>query len=228
MPGPPHSLEPLALLALRESGADGYALYEMDRENGSARLIASYGLALPGPEEKGVYVVSLSLFADTRVFGILSFTFRSEIASRNASPLLARAAHAIEAVWRLAHLRRAYADAAARVGELEAALADSKIADRARGLLEGAAEPGSIGIMERHVEVVLRAARSGQALETAFRDLEDELEERRLTAVAKSILRQTYGMSEEQAHMHLRSLSRNSRRPLKEIARELIGAGAPA
>jgi AmiR/NasT family two-component response regulator len=80
--------------------------------------------------------------------------------------------------------------------------------------------------MERHIETVLRASQSLKLLEKTSQQLEEELAERKLTQTAKSILIETCGMSEEEAHLHLRSLSRKSRRPLKAIAQDLIDAGA--
>jgi|SRR5579883_679978 len=113
-----------------------------------------------------------------------------------------------------------------QIGELQAELADSKIGDRARGLLDQpGGRPGAIETMERHIETVLRASQSLRLLEKTSQQLEEELAERKLTQIAKSILMQTCGMSEEQAHLHLRSLSRKSRRPLKAIAQDLIDAG---
>ena len=68
------------------------------------------------------------------------------------------------------------------------------------------------------------AGRFGTMLEQALRALEEEIAERKLTNQAKAVLQSAYSMSEEQAHLHLRTISRKSRRPLKEIARELIEA----
>jgi AmiR/NasT family two-component response regulator len=59
-------------------------------------------------------------------------------------------------------------------------------------------------------------------LEQLTRELEEEVEERRLTNRAKAILQSVHGMSEEQAHAHLRQTSRKTRRKLKDVAVELI------
>jgi AmiR/NasT family two-component response regulator len=61
-------------------------------------------------------------------------------------------------------------------------------------------------------------------LEQRLRELEEEIAERKLTGQAKAVLQSTYNMSEEQAHLHLRTISRKSRKPLKEVAQELIDA----
>jgi hypothetical protein len=162
----PHSVQPLALIALRETGADGYAISTMDPEGGAARLIASFGLPVPAANERGAYVASVPLDVANPVSGTIRFVFRTEQECRIASPLIERAARSIEAVWHLARLRELCVDKAAQIGDLQAELADSKIGDRARGLLNQAAGPrGGIETMERHIETVLRASRSFKVLE---------------------------------------------------------------
>ena len=56
---------------------------------------------------------------------------------------LERIAGAIEEVWSLSLLPATYARNAARIGELESELADSKIADRARGMLASGTPPAT-------------------------------------------------------------------------------------
>jgi AmiR/NasT family two-component response regulator len=68
----------------------------------------------------------------------------------------------------------------------------------------------------------LSALASRRALEKIVQELEDQLEERRVEALAKGILQGASGMTEEQAHAHLRTLSRRSRKPLKDVALDLI------
>ena len=225
----PHSVEPLALIALRETGAGGCAISAIDPKGGAARVIASFGLPVPAANESGAYVTSAPLDVASSVSGTISFVFRTEQERQSASPLIERAARSIEAVWRLTWLRELCVDRAAQIGELQAELADSKIGDRARGLLDQAAgHRGAIETMQRHIETVLRASQSLKLLERTSQQLEEELAERKLSQTAKSILMETCGMSEEEAHLHLRSLSRKGRRPLKAIAQDLIDAGGAA
>lgn len=116
-----------------------------------------------------------------------------------------------------------YALLASRIGEMEVALIDAKIAARANGLLaEGVRGGDVIGMLENHVEGVLRPSEFGTMLEQKLRELEEEIAERKLTAEAKAILQDRRGMSEERAHLHLRAISRKSRKPLREVARDVI------
>jgi hypothetical protein len=212
-----HSLELLARLAVRETGADGYAL------EGSGDAFVPASAAVSGA------AVSFSLSAEgegsSRSQGRLSFVFRGKPVPEGKRAILKRFANLMEAILRREAATKDYARRAARIGELEAELADSKIAARASGLL--ADEAGTrdlIGTIESHVEGVLRPSHFGTMLGQMAIDLEEEIAERKLTAQAKAMLQNDNGMSEEQAHLHLRTISRKSRRPLKEVARELIEA----
>jgi AmiR/NasT family two-component response regulator len=100
---------------------------------------------------------------------------------------------------------------------------DAKIAARLNGMLEhGAATREVIGSLENLVGVVLRPSEFATLLERKLQEVEEEIAERKLTARAKAKLQCARGMSEEQAHRLLRAISRKSRRPLREIAREVI------
>ncbi len=69
-------------------------------------------------------------------------------------------------------------------------------------------------MVARFADTVLRQRETEIMLERLAAARETEVQERNLAA---------YGMSEEQAHQHLRAASRRSRRPLREVALELIG-----
>jgi len=116
-----------------------------------------------------------------------------------------------------------YARNAARVGELETALADSKIADRARGMLaDGVPLPDAIDTIVGHVESVLRPSQLRTALGQLTQEIEQEIAERELASRAKAVLQSRYGMSEDQAHLHLRLVSRKSRKRLCDVARDVL------
>jgi hypothetical protein len=217
----PTSLQPLALLALRESGADGYAISDLDPTSGRRTLRFSYGMPIPELETEALSVAEFPLRVEDVVTGILSFVFGHGAISAESRALLERIAVPVEAVWRLAHLPRTYAALAARAGELEAELADSKIADRARGLLAASQTSGTLDLVERHVETVLRARQMDKVLERISQELEQKVAERKLVTQAKAVLQRLHGMSEEEAHLQLQATSRKTRKPVKEVAREL-------
>jgi hypothetical protein len=219
----PRSLQPLALLALKEAGADGYAIYQVDPKTQARELKFSWGVPVPESSEGGFTVDSFPLRAADAVTGILVFVFRGSAITPAARAVLERIAGAIEEVWRLSLAPAAYARTAARIGELETELADSKIADRARGLLANAAAPqDAIDTIVRHVESVLRPGHLSTVLGQLTQEIEHEIAERELASRAKAVLQSRYGMSEDQAHVHLRLVSRKSRKRLRDVARDVL------
>jgi hypothetical protein len=219
----PRSLHPLALLASREAGADGYAIHQVDPAAGRRELKFAWGAAIPEAGETGLTVTSFPLHAGDEVTGVLAFVFRGAAVSPQARSVLERIASAIEEVWRLSLLPQTYARDAARIGQLEAELADSKIADRACGLLATGPPPReAIDTIVRHVESVLRPGQLVTVLGQLAEEIEREIAERDLTNRAKAVLQSRYGMSEDQAHVHLRLVSRKSRKRLRDVARDLL------
>jgi AmiR/NasT family two-component response regulator len=198
------NLELLAKLAVRETGADEYKFGESGEAAASSSVVS---FVLPSEGSR------------------LSFVFRGKPISDGTRAILKRFADVMEAVRQRDAATQGYARRAARIGEMEAELVDAKISARIIGLL--ADEVGTkdiIGTIESHVAGVLRPSQFGTMLQETLRDLEEEIAERKLTAQAKAVLQSDTGMSEEQAHLHLRTISRRSRKPMKEIARELIEA----
>jgi hypothetical protein len=219
------SLRPLAQLAMRESGADGFAIYAVDSGSGACVEKCSGGLKVPDTGESGFRRFSFPLRVNGEVTARLVFGFIGKEAPPFSQIVLGRVITGIEAVWSLFERRDRYARLAARIGALETELADSKIADRTLGLLEGASSsPDALTAALHHIESVLRARQAASTFEQLVKDLEQELQERELAVKAKAVLQSEFGMSEEQAHLHLRITSRRSRRPMREIARELIEA----
>ena len=219
----PRSLQPLAQIALKEVGAEGYAIYQVDPETEARELKLAGGASVPESSGAGFTVDWFPLRADDAVTGIVAFVFRGRAISPTAHAVLERIAGAIEEVWRLSLLSATYGRDAARLGELESELADSKIADRARGMLANSASPrGAVDTIIRHVESVLRPGRLGIAIGQLTQELEQEIAERELAKRAKAVLQSRYGMSEDQAHVHLRLVSRKSRKRLRDVARDLL------
>jgi hypothetical protein len=215
-----NSLSALAQVAARETEAYGYALFRRSSEGRALVRHDSGGAAI---EEDAVTsgpsgLVVFSLGAD----GVLAFLFQDETRSRQVRPELDRIAASIEAVWIAAQTAGRYSELASEVADLEVRLMDSKIADRVRGFLGNRGETSPVDAISRHVEGVLKPASTGRVLEQLTKELEEEVEERRVTNRAKAILQSVHGMSEEEAHAHLRQTSRKTRRKLKDVASDLI------
>lgn len=120
----PQSIYPLAVLAAREAGADGFAIYRI-AGGGWRELKLSWGALAPETAEFPLRVAE-------DVAGLLTFIFCGGVISPGARSLLEQIAEVIEDIWRLAALPASHAREAARIAQMEAALTDSKIADRAR------------------------------------------------------------------------------------------------
>ncbi|HTC89635.1 MAG TPA: ANTAR domain-containing protein [Bryobacteraceae bacterium] len=216
------SLQPLAMIAAREAKADGCAMHQFDAA-GERQETFSWGVQLPEGGATGFTVASFPLGAEEASSGVLTFVFRGAMISPRAQALLERMAAVIEEAWRLTEVPVMYARSAARIGELETALADSKIADRARGLLANhVRDTDAIDTIVGHVESVLRPSQLRTALDQRTKEIEQELAEREMAARAKAVLQKRYGMSEDQAHVHLRLVSRQSRKRLRDVARDVL------
>jgi ANTAR domain len=219
----PRSLQSLAQIALQKAGADGYAIYQLDPRTDVRELKFAAGSSVPQSHVDGFTVTSFPLHAGDEATGVLSFVFRGTSVSAGAQSVLTRIAGAIEDVWRLSLVPQTYARNAARIGELEAELADAKIADRADGLLAAGQPPAdAIDTIARHVESVLRPGQLATVLGQLIVEVQQEIAERDLANRAKALLQSRYGMSEDQAHVHLRLVSRKSRKRLRDVARDLL------
>jgi hypothetical protein len=219
----PRSLQALAQIALADTGADGCAIYQVDPITELRELKFASGVPAPESDDAGFTVDSFPLQVGESVSGILTFVFRHSSVTRAKRAGLERVAGAIEGVWRLALLPGIYGRNAARVAELESELADAKIADRACGMLAKGAPPrDAIDTIVRHVESVLRPGQLGTVLAQLTQEIEQEIAERELTSRAKAVLQSRYGMSEDQAHVHLRLVSRKSRKRLRDVARDFL------
>jgi ANTAR domain len=209
-----NSLSALAQVAMRETEADGYAFFRKDQVIDASGTEIHADCIAGGAGQ----IVTYRLGAD----GILAFIYKDENRARQVRQQLDRIAASIEAVWSAAQTAGRYSELANEVADLEVQLMDSKISDRVRGYLSSRGDSSLVENIARHVEGVLRPASAGRMLEELSRSLEEEVEERRLTNRAKAILQSVHGMSEEQAHDHLRKTSRKTRRKLKDVAADLI------
>jgi len=219
----PQSLQPLAEIAVNDARAAGYAIFQMDSASGLPVLKLARGAPVPESPGSGFVVDSFRLQIGETVEGLLTFVFKGSRIAPVTHTVLQRIARAMEAVWRLTVIPSAYAQHAARIGEMESQLADAKIADRASGMLSSGAPPrDAADAIVRHVEAVLRPGPLGSAIQQIEEQVEREIAERELGRRAKAVLQSRYGMSEDQAHAHLRLLSRQSRKRLRDVARDLL------
>jgi len=212
-----NSLSALAQVAMREAGAEGYAFFQKAAEMLNFQRQDAAGSEITEDFWGNPLVVAYHLGED----GVIAFAFHDPARLREVRRQLDRIAGTIDAVWRAAHTVEQYSQIANRVAELETSLMDAKIADRTLGYL---VTPGQdpIEAIARHVAGVLRETSTRRALQQISRDLEEEVEERRVVGHAKAILQKAQEMSEEEAHAHLRVVSRKSRRRLKDVARDVI------
>jgi AmiR/NasT family two-component response regulator len=216
------SLAVVAEIALRTTGAQGYAFFQKAGSTGAfIRLAAGGGVIPAGNAEEERALLEYPLHTDTDIVASVAFAFSSEAEALQSRPRLERIAEAIQRVWEAA-TAKSFTKLADRVADLEARLMDSKVADRARGLLISKSDGDPAEAIARHVEAVLRPTQIHRILEQVLSELEDEIDERRLMAEAKQILQAVDRLSEEQAHTRLRVMSRKSRKRLKEVAQQVI------
>ncbi len=95
-----------------------------------------------------------------------------------------------------------------------------------RTLVLEAAQAGGYGYILKPVNErqLLAALELAAARWQDIQGLKDALETRKLVERAKGILMQRLGLSEEDAYELLRRRSRNSRRPLRDVARDVLTA----
>jgi hypothetical protein len=214
--------DPLGQLAMKEAAAAGYELCRLDRESGVLVRLQTCGLRV------GELEVSAAVSFPARVAGlethVLTFVFLSQRISEHALTVLNQMADVFEAVLGLSELPARCTRLALRAAELETQLMCAKIRDRARGLIQSPMQGGfGTETLARFSGTLLHSAETPTMLERLAREREQEIEERSLASQAKAVLESVHGMSEEQAHHHLRVTSRRSRRPLTEVALEYIG-----
>jgi hypothetical protein len=216
-------LSVLLQIASRESGADGYAILQNTEDAthkpvvGGGREISADTLSRRGSD----HLLTFPLKHDDAEDGLAAFVF-PQAPSTKALSVIARLKPVIQSVWQSARKLSTKAELLDRALTLEAELLDSKITDRARGLLVNQAETDSVEVIAKHVESVLRVASSQRVIEEMVAQFEEELHVRQVAAKAKEVLCSSRGMSEEEAHAHLRLMSRKSRKRVKDVALSVI------
>jgi AmiR/NasT family two-component response regulator len=218
------SLETLAQIGLRESGALGYGFFERSRTSGALILLDGDGAVIPqvAPHTRTPALVEYPLRTKEAVNASIAFAFGTEVEAARSRPRLDGIAATVQTIWAAATAEERYAKLIDRVENLEAQLMDSKISERARGFLANRVDTDAAAVIAMHVDGVLRPTQTRRMLEQVLSELEQEVEERQLAAQAKHILQTLHGISEEQAHAQLRLASRKSRRRLRDVAQQVI------
>lgn len=217
-----NSLAALAQVALHTAGAQGYMFFQKTGAGDVIVLTAGEGV-IPQLKSSGEErtLLEYPLFTDGDFTVAVAFAFLTDAEARRACPRVDAIVASIQRIW-VAAQKETYAPLVDRVANLEARLMDSKVADRAKGLLNSEPNADLADAIARHVDGVLRPTQTRRILEQALSDLQDEIEERRVVAEAKQIIQANCRVSEEQAHTRLRLLSRKSRKRLKDVAQRVI------
>ncbi|MGH2819003.1 MAG: ANTAR domain-containing response regulator, partial [Actinomycetota bacterium] len=103
-----------------------------------------------------------------------------------------------------------------------------------KDLVQRAAEAGALGYLVKPfqksdlmpaIEVALARYAQLSAVKREAADLTDQLETRKAVDRAKGALMDARGMKEAEAFRHIQKRAMDERRPMKEVAEEILGAG---
>lgn len=223
----PRSLPLIARLGIKNASAAGFAIDQLAAGGEAWIRRHAEGVSVPEADSGDLRLACFPLSTDDLTTGALSFVFHRKAISEGNRRLLSALAAAAQTVWQLWHARNEYVRRVIRIAELEAELADSKIADRAAALWDRPSiDRNPIETISHSVDSVVSPYRLGAVLDELVRDLESDLAEHRLIRTAKIVLQRRDGMSEEQAYLHLRLISRQSRKRLRDVAGEFITSSA--
>jgi AmiR/NasT family two-component response regulator len=210
---------------LKETSATGYVLFQKTAAAPGLARVAAIGEEIQASillAESNAGVIVLPLHTNGVTDGFIAFSFADRQTLSKAEPSVRSIVDAMQTIWSARHPDAQYLNLARRLSALESQLIDSKIVDRAQGLLTGDHAADALDSLVSHVHNVFRPSSAAHTLQTILEELEDEIEERRVTGQAKAILQAAYSLSEEQAYTHLQTLSRKSRRRLKEVAADVM------
>lgn len=109
------------------------------------------------------------------------------------------------------------------------AYSDREFVDSAKasGVLAYLVKPVRESDLRPAIEVAMSRFAEIQALRGEVEDLEDSLETRKVVERAKGILMRKLGIEEAEAFNRIQRESRNTRRPMKEIAQSIISDEKP-
>lgn len=224
----PQSLGLVARLGLRDGLAKGYAIDQLADHGEAWERKAAEGLPVPASDGNGLAIINYSLGTEETPTGALSFVLDTAV-SREEQRVLEKIAKMCQGIWRIWNIHAIYARHILRIAELEAELADAKIADRAQAMLHMEEVPPNsippVDILSRSVNTILGPYQLQNVLRKVVEDLERDSAEYDLVRQAKGFLQERQNITEAQAYLHLRLVSRQTRRPLPDIASELMKLG---
>jgi hypothetical protein len=224
----PRSLGLVASLGLRDGLAKGYAIHQLLDHGEAWERKAAEGLQVPESDADGLAVISYALGTEETPTGALSFVLGTTV-PRDSRRFLEKIAKMCQAIWGIWHIHAVYARHVLRIAELEAELADAKIADRAQAMLQMEEAPAHylhpVDIISRSVHTILGPYQLQNVLKRVVEDLERDTAEYELVRRAKGFLQERQNITEAQAYLHLRLVSRQTRRPLPDVASELMKLG---
>lgn len=167
---------------------------------------------------------TLALHSGDSISAALIFVFATEAEREAAQSILRRIVPLFESLTRFVGEQARQIELVREIGKLESAIAAEKILDRARGLMREHPyfNEETIALVDRHAARVLASCQFSQTLQERLRDLEATAAAREVTSHAKALLQEQFGYTEEKAYLHIRSLSRQSRKRMPEIAREIL------
>jgi AmiR/NasT family two-component response regulator len=225
------SIEIMLSASLLDEKGVSIALYELRERTGRLEICAIAGaqtsrtwareLLMP-PTKNRVQVFPIE-FGSTMagllcVKPVQTATLSPQLISR-----IKNSCDSLASLLALARKIRSYDNLVSEISALHLELADQKISDRARGLLESRQSPEAIAA---HVNRVSESITFINELHAAIDNSRSQLRARQLLHSAKEKLRKDQGISEEEAYLTLRHMSRKTRTPLGAIAKRVLGQDA--
>ena len=104
------------------------------------------------------------------------------------------------------------------------AFSDEELIERARnaGVVHYITKPMRSSDLKPAIEIALARFQEFRAMETKAKNLEDQLETRKVVEKAKGVLMQKHGISENEAFHRIQRASMNNRKSMKEIAEAIL------
>jgi AmiR/NasT family two-component response regulator len=104
------------------------------------------------------------------------------------------------------------------------AFSDEELIERARaaGVVYYVTKPLRASDLKPAIEIALARFQEFRAMESKAKNLEDQLETRKVVEKAKGVLMQKHGISENEAFHRIQRTSMNTRKSMKEIAEAIL------